>query len=828
MNRLSKSVFAAAAAMTLLLHAQTKITRDANGRVIVTNMPAAPPPQAPESTPAPVAPVVVAPAARPIVGVEGFAQLPFRTSDGDSSTPRIVLGPLPRHIVLQKGPGDKLFAVRTAPVEEEGDGPFPYHPPAMVSVPRVAAISIWASNGERPSQAAEGAGRTKEKLNYYLGGDREKWQTALPVYGGIAVRGAAKGLGVTETISATARHYRVAIAPGVDPSTIAIEFTGAARVDPDGTLILGDVRVPAPHASTIVRWKSAGHIFFDAGPHDASQELDVEFDIPRWAPRQPAAGEGLSSAFATTGVVAADDDGSVYVAGPAIGGDQDGQTDLAIQKFDAKGNLLYTTFIGGKASEGKVAAISPDGKGNLIVATPSSTKSLPLTHPSGCKGIECFGVLVAKLGPAGELAGSWFASGLPQPMSMAIDRDGMVYVGGKETSEALVGPAKAHGFDAKKSGYYVAKVDPFQDANDVVVYGSYLSTMQPHAIAIDGAGDIIVAGLASIIKIDPRKSGRESLVASRSIGADTIEAVAVDAAGNIYAAGTTQSPVRHGDDDVFVCKFDPKLHTLRWSTLIGGSDKEQAAGIAVDANQNVYVTGSTLSEDFPVISSLHTADGEPSSSHVFAVRLNSVGTHATWSILLGGGGPADEEIWQKSAALTPGGDFIVPVLPWLRDDQGVMYATASTDVRGSFVRVSNCVACTAAPSIAGLSKGLGSRIDVTGSGFSPLAKVLVNGVPASSVFVSPSLIHVRYDAKTTDDDFEVSVVNPDDQSATQSLSQQPHGLGRIAGKAGFAGAAAVIVIIAIALIRRRRPKKRPQPISSGRIPVRRRPPLKPQ
>jgi hypothetical protein len=296
-------------------------------------------------------------------------------------------------------------------------------------------------------------------------------------------------------------------------------------------------------------------------------------------------------------------------------------------------------------------------------------------------------------------------------------------------------------------------------------------------------------------------------------------------------AGITQSPdfpttekawnrVRQGDDDAFVCKFDPKLHTMRWSTLIGGSDRERAAGIAVDANQNVYVTGSTLSTDFPTISSLHTADGEPSSSHVFAARINSVGTHATWSILLGGGGPVDEEVRQKSAALTPGGDFIVPVQPWLRDDQGVMNATASTDVRGGFVRVSNCVACTAAPSIAGLSKGFGSKIDVTGSGFSPQAKVLVNGVGASSVIVSPSLIHIRYDGKTTGDDVEVSVVNPDDQSATRSLSQQPHG---IAGKVGFAGAAAVIVIIVIALMRRRHPKKKPQPISSGRIPARRKP-----
>ena len=90
-------------------------------------------------------------------------------------------------------------------------------------------------------------------------------------------------------------------------------------------------------------------------------------------------------------------------------------------------------------------------------------------------------------------------------------------------------------------------------------------------------------------------------------------AIAVDAAGNAYIAGLTQSadfPTlsaydrslgKSADMDVFVSKLNAAGTALVWSTYLGGaSSLDRAVGIAVDATGNVYVTGQTASNNFPV------------------------------------------------------------------------------------------------------------------------------------------------------------------------------------------------------------------------------------
>jgi hypothetical protein len=89
---------------------------------------------------------------------------------------------------------------------------------------------------------------------------------------------------------------------------------------------------------------------------------------------------------------------------------------------------------------------------------------------------------------------------------------------------------------------------------------------------------------------------------------DDARGIAVDAFGNAYVVGTTTSvdfPIAgrpstyHGNGDAFVLKLDPTGSNLLYSTFLGGSDKDQGIGIAVDRSGNAYVTGWTLSPDFP-------------------------------------------------------------------------------------------------------------------------------------------------------------------------------------------------------------------------------------
>src|SRR5207249_7549696 len=107
--------------------------------------------------------------------------------------------------------------------------------------------------------------------------------------------------------------------------------------------------------------------------------------------------------------------------------------------------------------------------------------------------------------------------------------------------------------------------------------------------------------------IDPVLAYSTYLGGSNSDGGSGI---AVDAAGNAYVTGTANStnfPTTTGAfrnglvgfADAFVAKLDPTGSTLLYSTYLGGSNFNDATGIAVDAAGNAYVTGSTLSIDFP-------------------------------------------------------------------------------------------------------------------------------------------------------------------------------------------------------------------------------------
>jgi uncharacterized repeat protein (TIGR01451 family) len=108
---------------------------------------------------------------------------------------------------------------------------------------------------------------------------------------------------------------------------------------------------------------------------------------------------------------------------------------------------------------------------------------------------------------------------------------------------------------------------------------------------------------------------------------ENIHDIALDPAGNIYVTGRSQDlagfptttgafqPTKPGatlTSDAFVSKFNPAGSALIYSTFLGGSLDDnnralRAGRVAVDAAGNAYVTGDTLSANFPV--SGNAADG---------------------------------------------------------------------------------------------------------------------------------------------------------------------------------------------------------------------------
>jgi len=132
--------------------------------------------------------------------------------------------------------------------------------------------------------------------------------------------------------------------------------------------------------------------------------------------------------------------------------------------------------------------------------------------------------------------------------------------------------------------------------------------------------------------------------------------VDVDKAGNAYVAGFTFSPefpVKgsgpkkfEGVQDAFVARFSSKGE-LRFSTILGGSGVDVGQNVAVDKSGNSYVTGRTLSDDFPTKSALQDdirgedCQGAPCPD-AFVTKVNRSGA-VVYSTFFGGSG--SEEGW---------------------------------------------------------------------------------------------------------------------------------------------------------------------------------------
>ena len=81
-----------------------------------------------------------------------------------------------------------------------------------------------------------------------------------------------------------------------------------------------------------------------------------------------------------------------------------------------------------------------------------------------------------------------------------------------------------------------------------------------------------------------------------SSGIDAALAVAVDSAGNAYVtgytAGSLDGNISAGADDIFIAKYDPNGNKL-WTRQLGTSRQDIAWGVAVDNAGNAVVTGFT-------------------------------------------------------------------------------------------------------------------------------------------------------------------------------------------------------------------------------------------
>ncbi|MGA8089261.1 MAG: SBBP repeat-containing protein, partial [Terracidiphilus sp.] len=195
------------------------------------------------------------------------------------------------------------------------------------------------------------------------------------------------------------------------------------------------------------------------------------------------------------------------------------------------------------------------------------------------------------------------------------------------------------------------------------------------AIAVDGAGNAYVTGDTTsaefptanplqpsfgtgssdvfVTKLNAMGSG---LVYSTYLGGSASNwgtGIAVDSSGNAYVIGNTTStdfptakPYQatnrasaNARYSAFVAKLNAAGTGLLYSTYLGGSVENWGYGIAVDSSGNAYVTGSTLSADFPTAAALQAANRATLKTETvtaYVAKLNSAGSALDYSTYLGG------------------------------------------------------------------------------------------------------------------------------------------------------------------------------------------------
>jgi len=332
----------------------------------------------------------------------------------------------------------------------------------------------------------------------------------------------------------------------------------------------------------------------------------------------------------------------------------------------------YSTYLGGLGTDGGTA-IAVDGQSDAYVT--GSTQSLNFPTTTGAYSTTAPNtngdVFVSKLNPGGTaLVYSTYIGGDSNNagMGIAVDGHGDAYVTGSTNSPNF---PTVNAVQGRPQGGVDAFALEVSASGSALVYSTYLggsSDERGNSIALDGAGDAYIAGQTSssnfpttagvlqpvyggggnkvfVTKLGPAGALVYSTYLGGS-GADVGTGIAVDASGDAYVTGSTVSsnfptvnafqPTSHGNNEAFVSKLNPPGSALVYSTYLGGGSDDLGTGIAVDAGGSAYVTGRTNSGDFPTLHAVQPLNR--GSFDAYITKLTPAGNALVYSTYLGAGG----------------------------------------------------------------------------------------------------------------------------------------------------------------------------------------------
>ncbi len=354
--------------------------------------------------------------------------------------------------------------------------------------------------------------------------------------------------------------------------------------------------------------------------------------------------------------------GFLYVAGTTVATDiplggvgeqaaSAGASDVYLVKLDPtvpSNPIVYTTYFGGTLAE-SLHAMVVDPQGRVYLAGSTVSTNLPTaganlrTTLAGTSDAFVAVFDPSQDGAAGLLYSTYLGGATDDSANgIAVDSSGKFYVtGGTTSTDFPLAGGSAQAANAGSADAFISIFDLSQAAP--LIYSSYLGGSSVDvgrtvAAASDGtvwiggqtrSGDFPVAGLSTqpgynggsdgfLTHITPATGGSAGLVYSTFLGGsgqDDIKKILIEAStGRVIATGFTTSanfPVTSdalqsaypGNVTGYVTILDPaqqlRTQQIAYSTFIGGNGGDIPYDVKADSAGNLYLTGYTLSPNFP-------------------------------------------------------------------------------------------------------------------------------------------------------------------------------------------------------------------------------------
>ena len=457
--------------------------------------------------------------------------------------------------------------------------------------------------GAHKNAPLTGERKTESTSNYFLGPDPAHHFTDIPHYGAVRQSGIYPGIDAVFYGNQRQLEYDLIVAPGADPRTVRLAFTGTHKISIDrhGNLVLHGAN------GNVVQHKPV--IYQQPNGHDGERQSiagryikrgrEIGFQIAAYDKRLPLIIDPVVSYSTFLGgvkgdggqAIAVDSAGNAYITGytaspkfPAANAIDrrigHNEQDVFISKLNASGTgIVYSTYLGGAKGYDVGNGVAVDASGNAYLTGNTSGTGFPTTtgayRTSGTAWL-------AKINAAGNALVYSTYLDVGTANAIAIDAAGNAYITGWTGSTFIATAGSVQPSSASKTGAgnktsaYVAKVNP---TGTGLIYGTYLSgnaTDEGRGIAVDQAGNAYVAGVTN--------------------SPDFPVLTPIQ-----YYAGRLSVSIFPDHTNAFVTKLNPSGSSLVYSTFLGGSYRDAANAIAVDANGNAHITGTTTSTDFPVV-----------------------------------------------------------------------------------------------------------------------------------------------------------------------------------------------------------------------------------